>query len=216
MHELVFQNAPEAFNRCVIVTVASTAHRGSHFELNKERAELLRAILAAAVGMMNQTSSGSFGRNSAEQRLGDEILRHTVSHGVAHDFSGVEILMAGKVQPTFRRGDIGYIGHPDLVRGVRGKILVQQILSNRHRVIRVRRCLELLDLLAAQAQLSAYSLDPMNTNMNVVISQILLQALRAVGCFGSSMSRNDFEFEPFFFFLPRRFWPFQPGVKATR
>jgi len=56
----------------------------------------------------------------------------------------------------------------------------------------------------------------MHTNMNVVISQILLQALRAVSFFGSSMSRNNFEFEPFFFFLPGRFGPSQPGVKAAR
>jgi hypothetical protein len=72
-------------------------------------------------------------------------------------------------------------------------------------MIRVCGCLELLDLLTTQTQFLANALNPVNADLDVVISKILLQALRTVGFLGSFMSRCDFEFEPFFFFLPGRF-----------
>jgi len=54
---------------------------------------------------VDQASRRSFGGDSTKQRLGDEILRHTFSHGVAHDFSSKEVFVPSKVQPAFSRGE---------------------------------------------------------------------------------------------------------------
>ena len=47
--------------------------------------------------------------------MDDQILRHTLCHGITYDFSGKKILMAGKVQPAFPGGDVSDIAQPDLV-----------------------------------------------------------------------------------------------------
>jgi len=51
--------------------------------------------------------------------------------------------------------------------------------------------------------------------MNIVVGKIFLQTFRAVGFFRSFMSRYDFEFEPFFLFIPGRIRSLQPGIVPT-
>jgi len=85
--------------------------------------------------MMNQPSRRPLGSDGAKQRLGDQILCHTFPHGVAHDFSSKEILVTGKIQPTLGRGDVSDVSNPDLIRGLRDKVLIQEVRGNRQLVV---------------------------------------------------------------------------------
>ncbi len=54
MHQLVFQTAPEALHRRIVITVSPARHGGQHAELLNKFLIVVSAVLAAAVGMMNQ------------------------------------------------------------------------------------------------------------------------------------------------------------------
>jgi hypothetical protein len=97
MNEFVFQHTPKTLNGRVVIAVPTAAHRCPHFELVKEFSVARGAVLTATVGMMNQTSRRPLGSDSAKQGLGDQILCHAFSHGVAHNLSGKKILVTGKI-----------------------------------------------------------------------------------------------------------------------
>lgn len=130
--------------------------------------------LATPIRVMNQTCCRPLGVYGPQERLADQVLCHTLCHGITYDFSGKKILMAGKIQPTFTSGNVGYIRQPDLVRRRCLEFLIQQILRHRQRMPGVSRDLELPLLPTTQAELPANPLDPMNPHDNSVISQISL------------------------------------------
>ena len=81
--------------------------------------------------MVDQTRRRALGRDGAEERLAHQVLRHSFAHRIADDLPGEEIFMAGEIQPAFGGGDVGDIRYPNLVGGIRRKVLCQQILGNR-------------------------------------------------------------------------------------
>lgn len=196
VHQLVFQSPPETLDRGIIVAVAAAAHGDLHAELLKQFAVLQGAILAAPVGVVDQACRRPLGCDCAEKGLADQILRHSLAHCVAHDLSGEEVFVAGKIQPTLGGWDIGDIGHPDLVRGFGHKVLLQKVFGNRQGVVRIRRCLELFHLLAANAMGPADAFDPVDSDPNAMVGEVALKSFWAISFSVSLVSRLDFDNQP--------------------
>ena len=102
----VLEHAPEAFHRGVVVAISFPAHRCRHPKPVKQQGIFLGAILTPPIRVVDQTRYGSLGGYGPQEGLADQVLRHTLCHGITHDFSSKKILMAGKIQPAFLRGDI--------------------------------------------------------------------------------------------------------------
>ena len=96
-----------------------------HPEPVKQRGIFPGAILAAPIRVMDQTRRRSFGGQRPQKGLDDQILRHTLRHGIAYDFPGKKILVTGKIQPAFPCGDVSDVRQPDLVRHGRLELLIQ-------------------------------------------------------------------------------------------
>ena len=54
-----------------------------------------------------------------------QFLGHPCAHGVSHNFTGTLVLNASKIEPTFRRGDVGNVHVPDDIGFLREKVLLQ-------------------------------------------------------------------------------------------
>ena len=89
---------------------------GGHFNRSNAAGIFLGAILTPPIRVVNQTRCGSLDGYGPQEGLADQVLRHTLCHGITHDFSGKKVLMAGKIQPAFPSGDVSDITQPDLVR----------------------------------------------------------------------------------------------------
>jgi hypothetical protein len=88
----------------------------------------MRAILAAAIRVVNQILGRTSGAYRPEQGLHDQIFGHSLGHSVANKPSVKQLLDARKIEPAFVRGDIGDVGHPSTIGRSNGKLTIQNIL----------------------------------------------------------------------------------------
>ncbi len=79
--------------------------------------------------MMYQALGRSFCGDCAKQGFADQLLCHPCRHGIADNIFGEDVLMPGKIEPSFVGRDIRYVRHPHLIRHRRLKLLVQKILG---------------------------------------------------------------------------------------
>lgn len=107
------------------------------------------AVLAAKVGVVNQTRRRAFVAHGLPQRRCRQRLRHALVHRVAHQLAGEHVLDAVQVKPPLAGGHISDVGHSGFVRTGRCKGLIEQVVGHRQVMIRVRGGLELALLLAA-------------------------------------------------------------------
>lgn len=154
INHLVFQAAPEALHRRVVVAVPLARHRCLHAELRDQFAIVVGAILAATVRVQNQPWRRPLSSNGPPQRLRRELLRHPRPKRIAHHLACEDVLDAGQIEPSFIGGDVGNVAHPGFVRARRGEGLFQQVRRHREAMVRVCRGLELSLLFAAQAKLA--------------------------------------------------------------
>jgi hypothetical protein len=116
VNQFHLERSEEALHRGVVPTVPFAAHRGLHFELFHQFLIAAGTILAAPVGMMDQILGRASGRYRQEQGAADQILRHSMAHGVADDLFFPQILDSSQIDPAFLRGDVGDVRDPGLVR----------------------------------------------------------------------------------------------------
>jgi hypothetical protein len=140
--EFSLQGSPEAFHGGIVIAVSLAAHGCPHSEPIDQFAVLLGTILASAIRVVGQVGCRAFHPHCTEQRLGNQVLRHPGSHGIAHDLSGVQVLVSGKIQPALIRWNIRNIGHPDLARRRSLESLPKKVLRHRQNVPGVRRRFE--------------------------------------------------------------------------
>jgi hypothetical protein len=55
---------------------------------------------------MNQPRRRLLDSQNSQKGLDDQILRHPLCHGIAYDFTCEKILVPGKIQPAFLRGNV--------------------------------------------------------------------------------------------------------------
>src|SRR4030042_1406381 len=155
--------------------------------------------------MVNQPFSRAFGCHSLEQGLTDQIPGQALSHGIANNISGKEILVGGYIQPAFVSRHVGYITHPYLIRCGNLKLLSQDIISYRQSMSRIGGSFEFTFLLAAYAELSPNSFYPANSHPDTVLRQIMLQLLGAVNLPGTPVGCSDLYLQPRFLSGPLRY-----------
>ena len=83
----------------------------------------MTGILATPIGMMNDTLSLRMMAESHLKGIQSQLLGESVIHGPALNTAGTKVHDDGQIQPTFNRGDVGYIGQPDFIRFFDMKIL---------------------------------------------------------------------------------------------
>ena len=147
--QFVFQAAPEAFHGRVVIAISPARHRRLHAELRHQFLIVMGAVLAAKVGVVNQTRRRAFVAHGLPQRRCRQRLRHALVHRVAHQLAGEHVLDAVQVKPPLAGGHISDVGHSGFVRTGRCKGLIEQVVGHRQVMIRVRGGLELALLLAA-------------------------------------------------------------------
>jgi hypothetical protein len=96
MHQLVFQAAPEALHRRVVIAVAPARHERLHAELLHQFSIVMCAVLAATVGMVNQFCCRSLVAHRLPQRRCRQRLRHARVHRVPHLLAGKTSLMPAR------------------------------------------------------------------------------------------------------------------------
>ena len=94
----------------------------------------MRAILGATSGVINKPWCWSFSVEGLHERTPHEVRRHPGVHRMADHLTGVQILDAGEIQPTFRSWHVRDVGDPGLVWSPDGKRLVQHVLRYRQRM----------------------------------------------------------------------------------
>ena len=70
-----------------------------HAELADKILVRVRAILTAAVRVVNQAGRWSVRRDRAKQRLHHQMLCHTLAHRIADQLSAEQVLETSQVQP---------------------------------------------------------------------------------------------------------------------
>lgn len=99
--------------------------------------------------MVNQPRGRALGRVCLDERRGHELRRHAMPERVADEFTGVDILDTGQIQPALTGPDVGDVGHPGLVRTRGVKLLIEQVFRHWQVMVRVGGRFELAPLLAA-------------------------------------------------------------------
>ena len=109
------QRREEALHRRIVPDVARAAHRADDAVVGHQPLELLAGVLAATVRMMQQRVGLASAPDRHDERIGDELGRHSGAHRPAHYAPREQIDHGGHVEPTLRRPDIGEVGDPSSV-----------------------------------------------------------------------------------------------------
>ena len=134
---------------------------------------------------------------------------------IPDNLSVEKVFMGGTVEPALFRGYIGQIADPDLVRRCCLKVLFQEIFRHGECMLRIRRGLELLDLLAAYPELLPDPSDPKDTHFDAVGGKILLQSFRSASLSRSPVGSRYLRFEAAFFLRPFRRRTLKPCIVAA-
>ena len=137
-----FEGVEETLHDAVIPTVTFPALALNHLVRLQRLAEFLGTVLAAAVGVKDESQS----RFSLEVRHAEsrqyQLLRHALVHAPAYDLPGIEIDYHRQKEPALPCCNICNVTRPDTIRFCRREIPVQEIWHDREIVLRVSRYLE--------------------------------------------------------------------------
>ena len=115
----------ERFDGSVIVTIALTTHGDLKVVLAQDLLIIVRAILAASVGMVDAALRRGTERYRHLKSLDGQITFHPIADGPTYDTSRVQIQDNGQIQPAFTRPDIADVPSPLLVGSICCKVTVQ-------------------------------------------------------------------------------------------
>ena len=130
---LIFQGAKETFHRGVVINIAGAAHTYLDAMSYQQFLISLAAVLAAAIGVMQQAFSWTAVLQShAQGRLGQFAGDHLV-HSPADDLAGKQIHHHSEIEPSFSGWNVTDVRHPFLIWALGLEILSQQVRC--HRVV---------------------------------------------------------------------------------
>ena len=114
--ELGFECLEECLHHGVVVAISLAGHGDQDAVPTQLGLIVDRAILAAAVGMVDQTGCGApHGKRFSECRK-SEVPMQAISHRPADDAAGKQVDDNCQIQPTLAGPDVGDVGGPLLVR----------------------------------------------------------------------------------------------------
>ena len=127
---LGFQTREETLHRRVVPDVTTTAHAAGDAKLRQQRLEALARLLATLVRVVQQLTRFATSPKRHDQRIGNQLRRHLLTHRPADNATGEEIEDHGKIQPAFVRPDVCEIGDPALVRRRCVELSIKQVRRN--------------------------------------------------------------------------------------
>ena len=104
MDGLDLQAVVPALHGRIVKTVTLLTHAGDEAMGLQEAPIVMRAVLAAAVGVEDNTAGPLAPPQCHAQGIAGEFRRHPFRHGPPHDLAGVEVEHHGQIQPAFVRG----------------------------------------------------------------------------------------------------------------
>ena len=133
MDELGFEGVEEALHRGVVIAVAFAAHRGLEAGGLEHLAVILRGILNAPIGMVDQAGARPLRRDGHLQCGQRQVGAQVIVHRPAHDPAAVKIHDGGQVEPPFPGVDVGDVAAPAGVDpgGVGGEVAADQVRAGR-------------------------------------------------------------------------------------
>ena len=96
------------------VAIALAAHRRDDAVRLQQSLAVVRAILAAAIRVLNQTGRWAAKGDSAPQRIEGQVLLQPVARCPSDDAAGVEIEHNGQIEPALGCPAAGYLTEPTL------------------------------------------------------------------------------------------------------
>ena len=126
VNQFTLQRGKETLGHGVIVCIAHAAHAGAHTHLLAAVAKLDAGVLAALVRVVNHRL-GLAGHQGHVQRLRHQISRHAHAKRPAHHLAAEYIRDCGQVQKPRPGGQVGHVGHPQLVDVAGHKLAVYQV-----------------------------------------------------------------------------------------
>jgi hypothetical protein len=96
-----FSDCPGNSPRGVATAVPPARHGRLHAKLRHKLLIVVCAILAASVGLVNQSWRWALVAHSVPKGLCGQILRHACVYRIAYQLAGEDVFDAGQVEPSF-------------------------------------------------------------------------------------------------------------------
>jgi hypothetical protein len=133
-----FQRSKAAFHGRVIPAVSFPAHGLNHPGCVDDLPVITGGILAAAIGMVDQTGRRLLPLDGHHQGRSGQFHPHVVPHRPANNLPGAKIEHGRQVEPAFTGWHAGNIGEPDLIGPFDSEIAVEPVGGNGPIVMAVR------------------------------------------------------------------------------
>src|ERR687897_524576 len=127
--QLSFESGYEALGHRVVVATPSPPQGGQNPRLFEAATELHRGVLAAPVGVMDQSRRWTASVDRHVHRVEDQLRPEVVRHGPAYDLSGVGVEHEGEVEPPLPGPDVGDVRYPQAVRSFGSEVALHQLRS---------------------------------------------------------------------------------------
>ena len=113
--QLVFEAAPERFDKGVIVAVTGTTHGSEQAMLSQDLAVSCTGELTAPIGVDDEGSSRLTLAQGHAQSGADQWSIKDGTHGPADDSAAKDIEDSDEIEPALSGEDASSIGNPDLI-----------------------------------------------------------------------------------------------------
>ena len=111
----------------IVPDVARAAHRAGDAVVGHQPLELLAGVLAALIGVMQQSIRLAASPDRHDERVGDQLRRHAGAHRPADDAPREEVDDGRHIEPALGRPDVGEVGDPLLVRPLRRELAIEKV-----------------------------------------------------------------------------------------
>lgn len=190
-YELGFDRLKERLDHGVVEAVSLARHGDTDAVAAQFGLVVHRAVLAAAVRMMNEPFGRTSHNDGPAQGCEREVAVQPVADRPADDTAGEQIDDHRQIEPPLARPDIGDVHTLFLVRGRRREILVDDVGRDRPSMLAVGGSLEPPLLPAAQAVLAHQPRRAPTPDGKTLILQLPRHARTAIGAVRQRECRAD-------------------------
>ena len=125
--QLAFEAAEEIFCHSVVVRITLAGHALPDSIGLQALPECGRGVLDAPVTVKDEPLRRFVAAYRHVQGFQSQRSIDTAGKGIAHNFSGTQVLDNGQVEPAFPGGNVGDIAHPGLIWLFKEKVSLQEI-----------------------------------------------------------------------------------------
>src|SRR4051794_28958998 len=213
--ELGFQGLEERLDHGVVIAIPLAGHRDQDGVLVELGLIIDRAILAAAIGVMDQPCFRTAHGQGFAQSGKSQVAMQPVAGCPANHPSCEQVDNDGEVEPAFAGPDIGNVGAPLFVGPCGGEVLIEQVRRDWPSVTAVRGPLEPPLLPSPQAVVAHQASRPATPDPEAAIPQFPRHPGTTVGAVRQGKGRSDMRQQHHVVALAATGWPTSPGEIAA-